>query len=334
MNTELPRLTVFIPTLNRNGPLRECLDALCRQTYRNFEVVIVDGGSSDDTSGVVASYGDRLAITYAIRRGGLIKQANEGVRIASGSIFCRTDDDAVAEPEWLEAVAQTFMEDSRIGGVTGPTVIPPPNLAGRDLTYFNERMWRSHNPIWRLLSVVYHGYLMEGQPFAVGRFFRSGAFSLGSNYPSCLELPGLVEVDHLEACNWCARLDLVRQVGAFDERFVGIGEYHEPDVAYKIKRLGYRLVFNPRAIVHHKPSVQGVFKARPHAFGRSQNFILFYFRHIKPDSVDKTLRFITYLAFINCYWLFKSLATRNPSTLLGVAGTLVAIVKYLPELRK
>ncbi|MHB8619116.1 MAG: hypothetical protein ACYDAG_05990, partial [Chloroflexota bacterium] len=116
-------------------------------------------------------------------------------------------------------------------------------------------------------------------------------------------------------------------------RFVGIGEYHEPDVAYKIKGLGYRLVFNPKAIVHHKPSILGVFKARPKAFARSQNFILFYFRHIKPNTLDKLLRFSTYLFFLNGYWLFKAVATRNLASFTGVAGTLVGIFRYLPELR-
>lgn len=333
MSVNLPRISVFIPTINRAAALTDCLKSLCQQTYRNFEVIVVDGGSSDGTRDVIGQFRHDLAITHVAMAGGLVKAANGALRLASGTIFCRTDDDVVAEPGWLAAVAETFASDSSVGGVTGPTLIPAINLMGRDLTYFNERLRHSRHPFWRALAKLYYGYFMEGEPFAVGRFYRSGAFSLGSNYPDCLALPGLVEVDHLEACNWCARTDLLRQVGGFDERFRGIGEYHEPDAAYKIKKLGYRLLFNPRATVHHKPSVIGVFKARSHAFERSQNFILFYFRHIKPNTPDKAIRFFTYLAFINGYWLFKFLMTRNWGILAGVPGTFVGVVRYLPELR-
>lgn len=326
------KISVFIPTLNRADALKQCLESLLLQSYHNFEVVIVDGGSTDQTKWVVEEYRRRLPIVFTVKEGGLIAQANVGWQVASGKVVTRTDDDVIASPQWLEEIVKTFTADDQVGGVTGPTIIPEDRLVGRDLTYFNQLMRQPPNLFWRLFAKLYYSYFMEGQPFAVSRFFRSGAFSLGSNYTSCLTLPGLLEADHLEACNGSYRRDLLHRIGGYDPKYVGIGEYHEPDAAYKIKRLGYKLIFNPQAVVYHLPSMSGVFAARPHAYTRSQNFILFYFRHIKPNTPDKLVRFCAYLTFINAYWLFKFCISHNLHVLAGIPGTAMGLIKFAPEL--
>ncbi len=328
------KVSIFIPTLNRAKDLGACLEAITKQTYKNFEVVVVNSNSTDDTKDIVKEYSKKLSIVYAEKTGGLASAANLGWRIATGDIVARIDDDSIVDPAWLEEIAKTFDSDEKIGGVTGPTVMPEDRVGGRDLIYFNNKMKNNPNLFWRLCSRIYHGYFMEENPFAVSKFFRSGAFSIGSNYKECLELEGLIPADHLEACNSSIRRELIEKAGGYDERYIGIGEYHEPDLAFKVKKLGYRLVFNPKASLCHCPNIGGLFKARSNSYGRSQNFILFYFRHIKPDTLDKFLRFFLYLMFINAYWFFKFLISGNPSVLNELTGTLVGLVKYIPELKR
>lgn len=330
--SESLKLSVFIPTLNRAESLKDCLESITKQTYKNFEIVIVDGGSIDHTKCVASEFTKKMPIVFATQLGGLIAQANVGWRVATGDIVIRIDDDVIVTPDWLKHIAETFDTDETIGGVTGPTIIPEDRLKGRDLTYFNQKMQNSSSIFWNLLSKVYYGYFMEGQPFGVSKFFKSGAFSLGSNYEACLKLEGLIPADHLEACNSSIRRSLIERVGGYDPKYVGIGEYHEPDLAFKVKKLGYKLVFNPRAVLYHYPSVSGVFEARPQADARSKNFILFYFRHIKPNTLDKFLRFSNYLVFINIYWFFKFITTRNIKQFWGILGTVIGLIKYSPEL--
>lgn len=326
--TQAPKVTVFIPTLNRDATIGACLEALAQQTCRDFEVLIVDGGSTDETRHIVDSYRNRLTIRWTEQGGGLIAAANVGWKQASGEIFTRTDDDAVPSPTWIASIIRAFDADPTIGGVTGPTIIPAALLEERDLTLFNSRMQQARHPFWRIFAKIYYCYFMEGQPFAVSRFFRSGAFSLGSNYEACLCLPGRQAADHLEACNWSVRRSLLERVGGFDPAFTGIGEYHEPDVAYKIRALGYHLVFDPAVRVEHRPSVVGVYKARPNTYSRSMNFVLFYLRHIKLNSLDKLCRFSSYLAVVNAYWIYKAIVTRDAHALGGLAGSIVGLYRY------
>lgn len=319
-----PIISVLIPTKNRSASLVQCLDSLTKQKFRDFEVVIVDGGSTDDTRYVVDKYAEKLSIIYEEQEGGLIPQQNKGWQISNGAIVVRTDDDVIATPEWLHAIVETFRMSDKIGGVTGPTVIPGDRKEFRDLFFFQRKL-RSGSLFWRLLGVVYFQYFLEGQPYAVSKWFKSGAFSLGSNYPECMALKGPIEVDHHEACNMAVRKVLLERIGGFDETYVGIGEYNEPDVSFKITELGYRIMFNPKAAVYHRPSKEGFFKDRPDSYGRVLNFINFYYRHIKPNTPDKIIRFFLYLLFLNCFWVYKFVTTKQVSQLGCIYGTVVGL---------
>ncbi|MCP3682061.1 MAG: hypothetical protein GY861_05160 [bacterium] len=182
------------------------------------------------------------------------------------------------------------------------------------------------NVLWRLIGKVYFNYFLEGQGSTVGKWFRSGAFSVGSNDEKCLALTNPIEVDYLEACNLAVRKELLKQIGGFDEVFAqGLSDFNEADVSFKIRRLGYRIMFNPQAVVYHLP-VETFSKGRPQAYGRMINFITFYFRHIKPNTFDKILRFGSYLLFLNGYYVYNFITTRQMNQLGSIPGTAVGLV--------
>jgi glycosyltransferase involved in cell wall biosynthesis len=323
-----PRVSVVIPTKNRERALRKCLEALTRQDFRDFEIIIVDGGSKDGTAGLAAEFSKKLPLVFTTQAGGLVRQMNRGCMIASGEIVVRTDDDVEAMPTWVGAIAQTFDMAQDIGGVTGPTIIPDDRKNYRDLFYFQKRL--SNGPLlWRLVGKIYFDYFMEGEPLAVSRWFRSGAFSLGSNYSSCLELEGPIEVANQEACNMAVKKELLKKVGGFDESYLGIGEYNEPDVTFKIRKLGYRIMFNPKAALYHLPSIEGFFKERPNSYYRIINFINFYFRHIRLDSPDKAARFFSYVLFLNAFYIYKAVTTKQFDQFGSIPGTVVGLAKNL-----
>lgn len=133
-----PKVSVLIPTKNRSASLDQCLDSLTKQSFTNFEVVIVDGGSTDETRYVLEKYSEKLRIVFEIQKGGLVPQQNKGWRISNGEILVRTDDDIIATPEWLKAIVKTFEMSNEIGGVTGPTIIPEDRKKFRDLFFFRR----------------------------------------------------------------------------------------------------------------------------------------------------------------------------------------------------
>jgi O-antigen biosynthesis protein len=319
-----PRLSIVIPTKNRRDSLEKVLNGLVKQTFKDFEIIISDANSDDGTKKMLDIFGKKLTIRLADGNGGLVLAMNNACKEARGEFITRTDDDVLVDKDWLKNIISTFDSDKKIGGVTGPTIIPADHIKNRDI-FSSQEQFKHGNLIWKMLGKIYYDFFMEGESLRVSHWFRCGAFSLGSNYESCLKIKEPIEVDNLEACNYSVRKDLLKKVGWFDPRYSGVGEYHEPDAAFKIKDLGYKLIFNPKAIVHHCPVQTGIYKARPKSFSRAQNFVNFYFRHIKPDTFDKTIRFSSYLFFINGYWFYKFLTTKQWRELGAIPGTISAV---------
>lgn len=326
-------ISVLIPTRNRKESLSKTLTSLSKQTFKDFEVIVADGHSTDGTLALIEKWSKRMRIKVVNGEGGLVRAMNNAWKEAAGEIITRTDDDVVVLSGWLKAVWQTFASDNQIGGVTGPTIIPDENIKTRDIFLVQEKFLFG-NIFWKLLGKLYYDYFMEGEPFRVSHWFACGAFSLGTNYKSCLKIKEPLVVDNLEACNYSVRRNLLKKVGGFDPFFTGVGEYHEPDVAFKIQKLGYKLVFHPQAQVYHCPVQTGIYQARPHSFSRACNFINFYFRHIRPDTPNKFFRFYTYLIFINIFWFYKFISTRQILELGAIPGTIWSVLKNITNQAK
>ena len=319
-------VSIFIPTGNRALSLDKTLLSLTKQAYKNFEVIVVDYKSSDDTESVIKKYSKKLHIKVIRQKTkGLTKAANQALKQARGKIFIRTDDDVIMSKNWLLAIWNTFSKNKDVGGVTGPTVIPAAFRKNRDLFIIEER-FKKGNLLWKLIGSLYFGYFMEGQPRRVSHWFDSGAFGLGSNFPQSKREP-FQGVSNLEACNFSVRTALLKKIGGFDAFYSGVGEYHEPDAAFKIKELGYSLIFNPKAALNHCPSKQGFYNDRPESYSRMINFIVFYRRHIKLDSVRKCLHFIPYVLLLNTYYVYTALKTKQLKQFGAIPGTIMGFLK-------
>lgn len=319
---------IFVPTSNRIDALEQCLESLDHQSRKDFQIYLVGIAQDARVEEMIKKY-PALQIEYFIqKKKGLIGAANEALEKSQNEFFVRIDDDVVLDPGWFENLIRTFDSDPRIGGVTGPTIMSEEGIKARDLTAFLDRFLKSKNPCLKLIGRLYSGYIYENRIYDVSKFLKSGAFTLGSNFPKCLELGSVVEADNLEACNWSCRTEILRRNGGFDEIYLqGLGDYHEADAAFRIKEAGYRLVFDPAVKLRHNVEIGKVKKARPAPYYRIQNFFIFYGRHIRIKSLDHFLRFATNVLLQNGYFFFRFLTTGSFDQLGAVPGTLVGAVR-------
>jgi glycosyltransferase involved in cell wall biosynthesis len=116
-----PRISVVVCTYNGSRTIAECLEGLLRLEYPNFEVVVVDDGSTDNTAAIVSEYGFRMIRTP---NRGLSSARNTGLAAATGEIVAYIDDDAYPDPHWLTYLARTFTTTTH-AAVGGPNIPPP-----------------------------------------------------------------------------------------------------------------------------------------------------------------------------------------------------------------
>lgn len=116
-----PRVSVVVASYNGARTLGECLASLENLNYPNYEVIVIDDGSTDHTRQVLANHSVR---SIHVENGGLSRARNLGIAAAKGEIVAFLDSDAYADPDWLYFLVQT-LEEHDAAAVGGPNLSPP-----------------------------------------------------------------------------------------------------------------------------------------------------------------------------------------------------------------
>jgi GT2 family glycosyltransferase len=113
-----PRISVVVCSYNGSRTIRECCEGLKQLQYPNYEVIVVNDGSTDSTAKVVGEFDYRLISTENM---GLSHARNLGLKAATGEIVAYLDDDAFPDPHWLTYLAAAFMRSQHVG-IGGPNI--------------------------------------------------------------------------------------------------------------------------------------------------------------------------------------------------------------------
>ncbi len=215
------RVSVIVPTYRRPQSLARCLDALDRQTRAAEETIVVVRSDDAASEEVVRSRTPAVRLV-PVQRSGVVAAMNAGLDASGGDVVALTDDDAAPHADWLERIVDAYAGDARIAAV-----------GGRD--------WVTSYKTGRLID--------ESKP-VVGRIDWLGRVT-GNHHAGIGEAR---DVDVLKGVNLSVRGELLRQI-RFDKRLRGVGTEHHWEVALclTLRRLGYRVVYDPAIAVDHYP---------------------------------------------------------------------------------
>ncbi len=118
-----PRVSVVVASYNGASTLPTCLTSLTRLNYPDFEVILVDDGSTDGTAGIAAKHPDVRYIRHAANAG-LSVARNTGIEAATGEIVAFTDADCRADEDWLFYIVGDLLNSAFVG-MGGPNLLPP-----------------------------------------------------------------------------------------------------------------------------------------------------------------------------------------------------------------
>jgi glycosyltransferase involved in cell wall biosynthesis len=242
-------VSVLIPTFNRVRLIRNVLEALRKQIYQDFEVIVILRPSGDGTEKILEQFQKFLKIRVLKRSDPLpITDAlNIGLRNANGEIIAFVDDDAIPNPEWLHVHVKIY-EDSRIGGIAGnvlsldqQNIEPEDKLSSQGIYTTRLALENEGRVLWnRPISGLEDHFVFISKAGTVVYDPRL------SNLASKRQVMSLLGM----GCNMSVRAKAVKGlVFPSDVWVYGLG--WEQYMGWWIKNNGYITVFEPRSKVKH-----------------------------------------------------------------------------------
>lgn len=234
-----PRVSVVVCAFNAERTLAACLEALRHQHYPDYEVVVVNDGSSDRTPAIAEHYGavyrerggPRYVLVHQSNRG-LGMARNVGAEAASGEIIAYTDADCVPDPDWLRFLVHAFVRQGVVA-VGGPNFPPP-----------------------------------EEHPVAM-------AVAVAPGGPTHVLIDDEV-AEHIPGCNMAFTREALAAVQGFDPWYTAAGD--DVDICWRLQNVGYRIGFSAAAVVwHYRRHTVRAYLRQQRGYGRAEAML--YFRH-------------------------------------------------------
>ena len=114
MNTSIPKVSIIIPTYNREKFIGRALESVLAQTYKDFEIIVIDDGSIDNTREVLTPYNKQIKYVYQ-KNGGSSSARNRGIQESTGEYIAFLDSDDIWMPEKLAIQVDILDKNKNIG---------------------------------------------------------------------------------------------------------------------------------------------------------------------------------------------------------------------------
>ena len=214
----IPVVSVVIANLNRRDLLEQCLSSIWKQTFTNFEVIVVDNGSSDGSAAFLRSINNpKLRIVELPVNRGFAGGCNAGIAIAQGRLIATLNNDAEADPRWLDQLVRGMESRPDIGMCASKILL--------------------HGDRDRIDKV---GHLMYPDGLNHGR---------GSGEPDQGQYEKPEEVLFPDGAAAIYRRKMLDEVGLFDEAFFAYGD--DADLGLRGRLAGWGCIYVPTAVVYH-----------------------------------------------------------------------------------
>lgn len=168
-----PQVSTVIPAYNEEKYIGSCLKSLVKQkTDLNYEVIVVDNNSDDETVKIAEGFKDKLNLTIVTeKKQGRGAARAKGFEKARGDVILSTDADAIVYPEWINTL---------VGGIRGEVVATTSSCQTLDLGFIKDAVFNFVQPTATILFRLFFGhYWLAGFSFAILRsaYQKSGGFN-------------------------------------------------------------------------------------------------------------------------------------------------------------
>jgi GT2 family glycosyltransferase len=300
MHIEEPQVSVIILNYNGKAFIAKCLSSVLKSDYSNFEVILVDNGSTDGSIEMTKELfsGDRrLKVIENSRNLGFAEGNNVGARHARGEYIVFLNVDTEVDQGWLRELVKVMASDSKIGAAQCKLLLAQDKSrlesAGHYIDYVG---------IESVESTIVLGEVDRGQYDRVRDiFYARGAAMAIKKY-------------------------VFFKAGMFDPAY--FIDHEEIDLCWRIRLSGYRVVFVPRSIVYHYGSaIAGKREDNPFIlFNLRKNHIMSLLKNYELRNVLKYLPI--YVTFLAAHALFSTVKDKKSTVFAYFKAILWILINF------
>ena len=216
-----PLVSIIVPVYNNFNYTYQCLSAILNNSMNiKYEILIADDNSTDKTQ-IIKKIIKNVKIIYNKENKGFIKNCNNASKFANGKYLLFLNNDTSVKENWLSSLVELMEQNEFIG------------LTGSKLIYPDGRLQEAGGIVWCDGSAANYGW--------------------GSD-PELPEFNYIKDVDYISGASILIRHELWNKLGGFDEQFLP-AYYEDTDLAFSVRKLGYRVVYQPASVVIHYEGV-------------------------------------------------------------------------------
>ena len=240
----MPACSVIVVNWNGRHFLDACLGSLRRQSFADFEVILVDNGSTDGSTDHVREHHDWVELVALPENRGFCGGNNEGIRRARGTCLALLNNDTEVDTDWLGELVSA-MERPQVG------------FCASQILLFDERDTLDS----------------AGDVFAInGVASKRGHLQEASRYAEPEEVFGA------SAAAALYRRSMLEDIGVLDEDFFLI--FEDVDLSFRARNAGYRCVYVPTARVYHKTNASIGTYSHTYVYYGQRNLELVYLKNM------------------------------------------------------
>ena len=247
-------ISVIIVNWNGKHHLKECLDSLRQQTYKDFEVVFVDNGSTDGSSNFVVSNYPEVRLIQLNYNSGFCEGNNTGIKHAEGDYLVLLNNDTRVEPDWLNNIHNTFSK------------YPEAGFCASKIVYYDQPdILDSAGDCFSICGAgIKRGHKIESKHYNKQEYVFGGC-----------------------GAGIAFRKAVLDEIGLLDEDFFAI--YEDVDISFRAQLAGYKCLFIPDAIIHHKVNSTLGKMSKFYVYNGQRNVEYTFFKNMPKKLLWKTL---------------------------------------------
>ena len=252
-------VSIILPTYNRSELIKRCVNSVLNQTYSNWELIISDDGSKDETPAIAeecTKLDSRIKVKINKVNHGTPSNRNIGLSFSKGDLIFFIEDDLILLPDCVETLVRTYNSLVSSGIKIGAVV--PRLFEDNPISHINANLHKKEANEKKL-------------PFV----FNKWTGEIYNNYTE--DFGEVQETVTGHACCLYER-NALRSLGGYEEKaYKGTYSREESDLNFRLSKVGYKFFYQPKAVAEHRKIKTGG--------SRQTNELKFYYYHIRNHIV-------------------------------------------------